>query len=501
MGTASKRRKPNEHLRYQRHLRGWTLREVADKLYDLCASEGEQESGMSADTVGRWELGVSKPSLFYQQKLCALFGQSAEELGLIEPLPPPPERLPAVASRGQPVAAVPVPSSYQPADLLDEAPASSSEQALGAWLAAGAADLSALCAAGWSLEEVLTSLQVVLKGVQAMSHLSRRRLLQLGTAAVVSSVPMPEGRHISAEERANLHSALGESIGAGWKLFHTSSMPQVLAVGQAQLYLVQQSHNDLYSSVRPLFYSGIYSLTGAALYFQGQYEESLRAHNSAYIAALEVGDNWSVAQSKSWQAYVLQALDQYAEAIQAIEAALRLLMHRTDEAYIRLRGHLLASWAENAAMVQDKTTVQEKLEASAELADQIGVNEEFDLTRWLQQAGNCALKAKDYTTAINHFELALAQLPPNWVVRHAITLIPLAVAYARRRERDASIAVAGKAMPVIEAMHAPVINRLFVNYINRDLLELFPRDTKVQAFVNDIYHRLPHLNNATIIGD
>ena len=72
MGTASKRRKPNERLRYQRHLRGWTLRDVADKLYDLCASEEQRESGMSADTVGRWELGVSKPSLFYQQKLCAL---------------------------------------------------------------------------------------------------------------------------------------------------------------------------------------------------------------------------------------------------------------------------------------------------------------------------------------------------------------------------------------------------------------------------------------------
>ena len=152
MGTAGKRRKPNERLRYQRHLRGWTLREVADKLYDLCASEGEQESGMSADTVGRWELGVSKPSLFYQQKLCALFGQSAEELGLIEPLPP----LQGVASRGQPVAAVPLPSSSQPIDLLDEVSGSSSEQALGAWLAAGAADLSALCAAGWSLEEVLS---------------------------------------------------------------------------------------------------------------------------------------------------------------------------------------------------------------------------------------------------------------------------------------------------------------------------------------------------------
>src|SRR5258708_34637979 len=162
---------------------------------------------MSADRVGRWELGVSKPSLFYQQKLCALFGQSAEELGLIEPLLPPEERLPGVASRGQPMAAVPLPSSSQPIDLLAEAPGSSSEQALGAWLAAGAADLSALCAEGWSLEEVLSSLQVVLKGVQAMPNVSRRKLLQLGAAAVVSSVPMPEGRRISAEKSTRLNSS------------------------------------------------------------------------------------------------------------------------------------------------------------------------------------------------------------------------------------------------------------------------------------------------------
>src|SRR6266446_2195271 len=158
MGTASRRGRPNERLRYQRHLRGWTLREVADKLYDLCASEGEQESGMSADTVGRWELGVSKPSLFYQQKLCALFGQSAAELGLIEPLSPPEERLPGVASRGQPVAAVPLPSSSQPIDLLAEVSGLAPEELSGAWLEAGATHLSALLAAGWSPEEVLTSL-------------------------------------------------------------------------------------------------------------------------------------------------------------------------------------------------------------------------------------------------------------------------------------------------------------------------------------------------------
>src|SRR5258708_22222362 len=144
----------------------------------------------------------------------------------MEPLPP----LQGVASRGQPVAAVPLPSSSQPIDLLDEASGSSSEQALGAWLAAGAADLSALCAEGWTLEEVLSSLQVVLKGVQAMPNVSRRRLLQLGAAAMLSSVAVPEGKHLSAEERIRLHSALGESIAARWELFHSSSMPQVLAV-------------------------------------------------------------------------------------------------------------------------------------------------------------------------------------------------------------------------------------------------------------------------------
>src|SRR5260221_945943 len=99
MGAASKRRKPNERLRYQRHLHGWTLREVAVKLYDLCASEGEKESGLSADTVGRWVLGVSKPSLFYQQKLYALLGQSADELGLFEPMPPTQVDLPDVSYR------------------------------------------------------------------------------------------------------------------------------------------------------------------------------------------------------------------------------------------------------------------------------------------------------------------------------------------------------------------------------------------------------------------
>ncbi len=492
MGAASKRRKPNERLRYQRHLRGWTLREVADKLYDLCASEGEQESGMSADTVGRWELGVSKPSLFYQQKLCVLFDQSAEELGLIETLPPPPERLPAVASRGQPVAAVPFPSTSQPIDLLDEAPGGSSEQALGAWLAAGAADLSALCAEGWTLEEVLSSLQVVLKGVQAMSNVSRRRLLQLGAAAVVSSVPMPEGRHLSAEERSRLHSALVESIAAGWKLFHTSSMPQVLAVGQAQLFLVQQASSNLYPSVRATCCSSIYNLIGAALHFQGHYDESYQAHERAYLAALEGGDVLNMAQSRACQANVLREQEHHIEALQTIEAALRLISQQSNTEGVRLRAHLLAAGAENAAFLGETEIVQKNLSASEALLEQLPYIhiEEFDHASWHQYAGTCALILKHYDHSIEELQRAIDTLPPHWLVRHATALMPLAIAYARKRERDRCFETLKKVAQVVKAINASSLNEQFVKYLGQEILGSFHGDAQISAFVTDARQQL-----------
>jgi tetratricopeptide (TPR) repeat protein len=492
MGTASKRRKPNERLRYQRHLHCWTLRDVADKLYDLCASEEQRESGMSADTVGRWELGVSKPSLFYQQKLCALFGQSAAELGLIEPLPPPQERLPAVASRRQQVAPVPLPSSSQPIDLLAEVSGLAPEELLGAWLAAGAADLSALCAEGWTLEEVLSSLQVVLKGVQAMPNVSRRRLLQLGAAAAIRGVPIPEGKHLSAEERIRLHSALGESIAAGWKLFHTSSMPQVLAVGQAQLFLVQQASSNLDPSVRAICYSSIYNLIGAALHFQGYYDESYQAHERAHLAALEGGDVLNMAQSRACQANVLREQERHIEALQTIEAALRLISQQSNTESIRLRAHLLAAGAESAAFLGETEIVQKNLSASEALLEQLPYVhiEEFDHASWHQYVGTCALILKRYDHSVEELQRAIDTLPPQWLVRHATALMPLAIAYARKRERDRCFETLKKVAQVVKAINASSLNEQFVKYLGQEILGSFHGDAQISAFVTDARQQL-----------
>jgi transcriptional regulator with XRE-family HTH domain len=69
MGSETKQ--PNEALRRQRLLRGWSQQKVADQL------------GTSEEMVNRWERGKRKTSPFYQEKLCILFGKSAEELGFL----------------------------------------------------------------------------------------------------------------------------------------------------------------------------------------------------------------------------------------------------------------------------------------------------------------------------------------------------------------------------------------------------------------------------------
>jgi transcriptional regulator with XRE-family HTH domain len=74
---------PNVLLRHERDSRNWTLQDLADKLYAMCIEEG-RESGISPDTVGRWERGLSRPEAHYRAKLCALYGKSTDELGLLE---------------------------------------------------------------------------------------------------------------------------------------------------------------------------------------------------------------------------------------------------------------------------------------------------------------------------------------------------------------------------------------------------------------------------------
>lgn len=70
METPSKA-KPNRLLIRARQQRGWSQKDVADKI------------GVETKSVGRWERGEVFPMPYYRQKLLTLFEMPAEELGLL----------------------------------------------------------------------------------------------------------------------------------------------------------------------------------------------------------------------------------------------------------------------------------------------------------------------------------------------------------------------------------------------------------------------------------
>ena len=62
----------NQRLKRERELRGWSQEDIAKKI------------GTDQKVVSRWERGISHPSPYFRQKLLALFGKDAAELGLVE---------------------------------------------------------------------------------------------------------------------------------------------------------------------------------------------------------------------------------------------------------------------------------------------------------------------------------------------------------------------------------------------------------------------------------
>jgi tetratricopeptide (TPR) repeat protein len=249
-----------------------------------------------------------------------------------------------------------------------------------------------------------------------------------------------------------------------------------------------------------MFYSSTQNLIGRALHLQERYREALDAHINAHVAAMSSGDPVCVVQCLICQADTYQALGQHSKAVEAVEEALRTLSFTPNGAeHYRLKAHLLACWADSAMQLRSHTVAQRKLEEAATDLGYINSNEEFDRASWLQLAGKNALMAGDPATAIRYCEEALAELPSNWVVRITGVLVPLAMAYARIGERDASLDAAKKAIPVLSTMSAPMSNKHFAEYIQHDLQPLSSsNDRVILEFVQDVRYQLPQV--ATLIS-
>jgi tetratricopeptide (TPR) repeat protein len=323
---------------------------------------------------------------------------------------------------------------------------------------------------------------VVLQGMQGMPGSARGTLLRMSNAALMQHILQPTGDHLSQEDRYRLWRSLARGIDEGWHLFHTAPPAQVMVVAQSLLTMVQQSHHFLSQETRPALYTATYNLLGASLFLQGYYEPARRAHEQAHIAALEGANPWAMAQSLNWQAIIAQVCRRFQEAMQLIEAALRLIGQRDDEPDIRLRAHLQADWAYNAANLPEQKRLQEQLEASARAIKPLPLDEEFDYLQWQQIAGSCALLGGKYSTAIQLLEPSLAQLPASWLVRRLLTLLPLAEAYARAGERDASLETGLRITALLGKVDARMFQFRFAEYY-QVLHTTFPNDQRIRTFL------------------
>jgi transcriptional regulator with XRE-family HTH domain len=70
-------------LRRERELRNWSQQELIRRILDLCAQNKEYPA-LDPKTVGRWERGEHKPSLYYRKRLCQVFGKNPIQLGFLE---------------------------------------------------------------------------------------------------------------------------------------------------------------------------------------------------------------------------------------------------------------------------------------------------------------------------------------------------------------------------------------------------------------------------------
>lgn len=480
----------NHPLRNARRLRNLTINQLAEAAQ------------IGASTVWRAEQGYAI-SADSRQRLCAYFGTTSYALGftesrdlasqpapLLEMTPP---RLPLDISPKPLLHQVPsflLASHVELDPLFIQQNSTSPEQQLNTWLTLGSGNLAALFDAGWTLEAILDALRVTLQGVQDMPGPARKMLLHMTSSALVQTITQSANEHLSQEERYRLWQALSKSIDEGWHLFHKAPPAQVLVVAQTLLTLVQQAHSFLPPDIRPSLYAATYNLLGASLLFQGHYDSARKAHEKAQIAALEGADLWTMAQSLNWQAIISQVCGHFQDAIFSIEAALRLLGQREDAPGVRLRAHLLADWAYNTANLPGRTKIQDRLETSAHLIEPLELDEEFDTLQWQQIAGSCFLLRGKYTEAIGLLEQSLAQLPASWLMRHLLTLFPLAEAYARAGERDASLEAGERITVLLEKVDASMFNLRFTEYY-QTLRTVFPNDQRIHAFITQTQQHAP----------
>lgn len=311
-------------------------------------------------------------------------------------------------------------------------------------------------------------------------------VLQFAAERMPTELPLQDLAH-AADARF-----LGQALANAWSKFHIANTREMVTTAQHLLDVLHDNHARISElGVAPSFYSAAYRLRGAALHRQGLYAEALSDHDRAFLAALDGGDAWNMAESRAWQGYGLKTQGRLAESLDALRGGVRLTSRDDDDRTLLLRGRLLTSAAEVTATLGDGDQWARYLDASGELlADLPPFNEEFNVVDWLVTSGICALHSQRVKSAIQTLEQAAKKEPACSIPRRVIAGTALAKALTAARERDDAIATAEGVLPSLQAARSPELDRYLRDFIHRDLLTTFTDDSTCVGFAAEVDYRL-----------
>jgi tetratricopeptide (TPR) repeat protein/transcriptional regulator with XRE-family HTH domain len=418
---------PNTRLRQQRLQRSWTLDRVAAELDRLCAREGHH-AGVTGNMVGKWERGLKRPSLFYREKLCALYGTTAEDLGFLDDQP-----APARMAGGHP----------DPSAVREPFPAS----------------VTPLHEPG----------QPVIRRNPAVD-VARRSVLR-GTAG------LPGAAHAGAM-RGSPHSPLWErlSIALGSTGSVNPATPQLLltitdnyrrlsqTVPASELLAAVIGHLQLATSLLP----GPHPITlrrqliaagGEAAGLVGWLFFSMNDHATArayYKAAFQAVREAEDTELGAWVLGSMSLLETHSHrAREAITLARRAQTHANSHASATTRSWLAAVEAEACANVGDAKATLSALERSQAALERARSEDPprfvsfFDDARLAGYEGICHVRLGRPERAQARLTEALEGLNPTDVKHRAIVITDLASAYVQQREVEEGCRLAGQALAIV----------------------------------------------------
>lgn len=462
-------KRSNDKLRYEREIRGWSQKKVADQI------------DVGKEMISRWECGERFPSKYYQEKLCQLYNKSTSELGFM--------------SQSNAVASTPSKSS-DPALLLSLA-----QQ-----------DIQ-------SIPPIFS--QAISQGIMGTVHelegadvdTLRRKLLEqaFGTVATFYALPNPDPleRLVRAIKKSasiddTLLAHLEMITRNNLQLFIRSQksvlmLPSILRHLETITQLLEHSFPEHVHNLLCTFAGETTQLIGDILFNAGDNSNAEKYYKASLEASKEAANEVLYAVTLGRKSFIPIYSGDPQIALPLLRKAHEIVRSTSSDV---IDAWLWAIEAEVHANIGDANACSKALEQSELFIERDRSGEvsylfadtsypPFTSSHLLGYKGACSLKLHMTSKAQEFLEARLASIEEGRSHKKSIVLVDLATVYAQRGEIEEACKYTRQALDIItQTKSARVFQRVLNHRVQLDPWRKIPDVKNLDASIENV---LPHI--------